>query len=321
MTSLTQRRVNRIERSEKAVEARQANNQSLGFAPRDFVLCGLPYRRIDGIEHTRRNGKMLLRIVGDPRHGVPFGQDRLLPIWLATAFQMLGCPESNVIRFRSAADILTAFKLGTDGRQYTRLRERIERVFHATYFVEDHSRPDRISAERYQVMRRLELTISKRQKVNQWLLWDNSIELDPTFANDVRQAPVPIDLETVIALKDKPSALDLYCWQALRSHQLMRLGRATAVPLFGDTGLVAQLGTQGQQPRKLRQMLNLAQGYVKAAWPECPNYITRKNGRDVFVLRPAQAVVLKSKCKLPGVRGGPSNADKSREHDLVLIKE
>jgi len=320
MTLFSQRQVNRIERSEEAAQARQMSSQSLAFAPRDFVLCGLPYRRVEGFEHVRKNGKMLLRVVGDPRHGVPFGQDRLLPIWMATAFQMLGCPESNEIRFRSAADILTAFNLGTDGRQYTRLRERIERVFHATYFVEDHSRPDRISTERYQIMRRLELTISKRQKVNQWLLWDNLIELDPTFANDIRQAPVPIDMETIIALKDKPSALDLYCWQALRSYQLTKTGRPAVVPLFGDTGLVAQLGTQGQQPRKLRQMLSLAQGYVKAAWPECPNYITRKNGRDIFILRPARAVAPKSKCTLPGVRGRPRIEEAGRPN-LVLLRE
>ncbi len=123
---------------------------------------------------------------------------------------------------------------------------------------------------------------------------ENLIELDPTFANDIRQAPVPVDMETIIALKDKPSALDLYCWQALRSYQLTKTGRLAVVPLFGDTGLVAQLGTQGQQPRKLRQMLSLAQGYVKAAWPECPNDITRKNGRDIFILRPAWAVAQKA---------------------------
>ena len=36
------------------------------------------------IRHTRRNGKFFLGIIGHPRFGLPFGQDRLISIRVAT---------------------------------------------------------------------------------------------------------------------------------------------------------------------------------------------------------------------------------------------
>ncbi len=54
-------------------------NQSLGFASRPFVLCGLPIKRPPKgvLLHERRNGQFLLQVTGHPTYGVPWGQDRL----------------------------------------------------------------------------------------------------------------------------------------------------------------------------------------------------------------------------------------------------
>ena len=65
---------------------REEGKQSLGFSSRPFVLCGLPVRRPRPGEllFERRNGNFLLQITGHPQFGLPFGQDRLVPIYLAT---------------------------------------------------------------------------------------------------------------------------------------------------------------------------------------------------------------------------------------------
>jgi hypothetical protein len=34
--------------------------------------------------YERRNGRFVLQVTGHPEFGVPFGQDRLVPIFLAT---------------------------------------------------------------------------------------------------------------------------------------------------------------------------------------------------------------------------------------------
>lgn len=67
-------------------EKRDSGTQELSFGARPFILCGLPIRRLPAgtLTYTRRNGRFFLEIVGHPEYGVPFGQDRLVLLWLAT---------------------------------------------------------------------------------------------------------------------------------------------------------------------------------------------------------------------------------------------
>lgn len=55
------------------------------------------------LKYTRRNGRFFLEIVGNPDYGVPFGQDRLVLLSLATAAVRA---KSPVVRFGSAGEIL-----------------------------------------------------------------------------------------------------------------------------------------------------------------------------------------------------------------------
>jgi hypothetical protein len=93
-------------------EKRDHEAQNLGFSSRPFLLCGLPVKRPPAgcLLHERRNGHFLLQVTGHPSYGLPWGQDRLVPIFLAT----LAIRQQNrVIRFRSAAEMLDTFGLAT----------------------------------------------------------------------------------------------------------------------------------------------------------------------------------------------------------------
>ena len=108
-------------------------NQNLGFASRPFVLCGLPIKRpAKGVlMHERRNGQFLLQVTGHPTYGVPWGQDRLVPIFLATLAMR---QQKQTITFRSAAEMLDIFGMQQGGSQYRRLIAAFQRVFGATIF-------------------------------------------------------------------------------------------------------------------------------------------------------------------------------------------
>lgn len=70
-------------------------------------------------------------MLGHPDHGLPFGQDRLIPIWVAT----LAVRQKNrTISFRSAAEILEEFDLPKDGPHYRRLVQGFQRIFTSTIF-------------------------------------------------------------------------------------------------------------------------------------------------------------------------------------------
>ena len=114
-------------------EQRDNGTQQLAFQARPFVLCGLPLRRPSPaqLSYTRRNGRFFLQIVAHPQFGLPFGQDRLIPIWVAT---LALWQKSREVHFDSAAQMLDFFHLPKDGFHYRRLVEAFQRIFGATIF-------------------------------------------------------------------------------------------------------------------------------------------------------------------------------------------
>src|ERR1700683_5384115 len=112
---------------------RQEANQNLGFASRPFVLCGLPIKKPTPAQllHERRNGQFALQVTGHPSFGLPWGQDRLIPIFLAT---LAIRQQSQTIQFRSAAEMLDSFGMQQGGTQYRRLVAAFQRIFGATIF-------------------------------------------------------------------------------------------------------------------------------------------------------------------------------------------
>ena len=93
---------------------RDAGTENVGFVARPFVLCGLPVRRPTPGEllFERRNGHFVLSVTGHPRYGLPWGQDRLVPIFLAT---LAVKQRTQTITFRSAAELLDTFGLPQGG--------------------------------------------------------------------------------------------------------------------------------------------------------------------------------------------------------------
>ncbi len=102
---------------------REEGKQNVGFRSRPFVLCGLPVRKPPAGEmlYERRNGDFVLQITGHPNYGLPFGQDRIVPIYLAT---LAVRQQSQTIRFRTAAEMMETFGMHKGGKEYRRLASR-----------------------------------------------------------------------------------------------------------------------------------------------------------------------------------------------------
>src|SRR6476646_10326709 len=81
--------------------------------------------------HERRNGQFVLQVTGHPSYGLPWGQDRLVPIFLAT---LAIRQQTRIVRFRSAAEMLDVFGMQQGGTQYRRLVAAFQRIFGATIF-------------------------------------------------------------------------------------------------------------------------------------------------------------------------------------------
>jgi Plasmid encoded RepA protein len=234
---------------------RDGVNPNLGFASRPFVLCGLPIKRPakGTLMHGRRNGQFVLQVIGHPNYGVPSGRHRLVPMFLVT----LATRQQNR-RSRSAA-LPKCWRCGMQqgGSQYRRLIAVFQRVFGATIlFGTDTQAAEAAVAHqgRFNCMREARILYSRDP--NQPLLpggFENVIALSDELYREVTAHSIPTDLETAKALSSAPAALDLY----MLSWRCSTAKRQERIPIFGEFGLVAQLGSaEYARPRKFRERLD-----------------------------------------------------------------
>lgn len=287
---LSKRRRRKAESIECVRLNREAARQNLGFSSRPFVLCGLPVKRPPPgcLLHERRNGQFILQVTGHPSYGLPWGQDRLVPIFLATLAVRQQSPR---ITFGSAAEMLDTFGMQQGGSQYRRLVAAFQRIFGATIFFGTDTQRERaavVHRARFNFMTEARIWYSRDP--DQRLLPDdcqNRIVLSDEFYHEVLSHPIPTDLEAAKALSSSPAALDLFMWLSYRCFTARGKER---VPLFGAFGLASQLGSGVYtRPRKFREKLEGWLCLVRAMWPTCP--ATVDHDGDGLLIGPSTAVL------------------------------
>jgi hypothetical protein len=111
---------------------RQRAVQQLGFAfatgcvvrPTDNGVLGSQLWCMSGVMATSLSKSRATHIFG-----LPFGQDRLVPVFLAT---LAVRQQSQTIRFRSAGEMLDTSGMAKGGKEYRRLVAAFGRIFGAT---------------------------------------------------------------------------------------------------------------------------------------------------------------------------------------------
>lgn len=215
---------------------RQEANQSLGFASRPFVLCGLPVKRPGPgqLLHERRNGYFHLQVTGHPSYGLPWGQDRLVPIFLAT---LAIRQQTRIVQFRSAAEMLDTFGMQQGGTQYRRLVAAFQRIFGATIFFGTDTQREKaavIHRARFNFMSEARIWYSRTPEQETLTSeFQNEIVLSQEFFSEIMSHPIPTDMEAAKALSCSPAALDLFMWLSYRCF--VAKGRER-VPLLGTSG-------------------------------------------------------------------------------------
>jgi hypothetical protein len=285
----SKQKLRRLEAVECVRMKRDSASQHLGFASRPFILCGLPVKKPAAgiLLHERRNGQFLLQVTGHPSYGLPWGQDRLVPIFLAT----LAIRQQNqTIFFPSAAEMLDNFGMQQGGSQYRRLISGFERIFGATIFFGSDTQREKaavIHQARFNFMKEARIWYS-RNPAQQGLPGDcqNLVVLSEEFYREIQSYPIPADLEAIKALSSSPAVLDLFMWLSYRCFTAKGEER---VPLFGNLGLVNQLGSaEYVRPRKFRERLERRLDLIRTMWPECPARIAA-DGQAILIHR-AQAI-------------------------------
>ena len=275
--TLTKRRLKQLELIQPVRGQREARKQELAFSARPFVLCGLPLRPLPNhqLRYRRRNGNFFLHIVAHPNFGLPFGQGRLIPIWVAP----LALRQKNrTIHFDSASQMLDFFCLAEDGQYYRRMVRGFQRIFASTIFFGTEDQPGGsrlIDWARFHFFDEIHLWFTKNDKSPSVSVSDhsNTITLSEALYTEIDQHRIPMEREVVSALANSPGVVDFYIWIEWKSW-VLKSGK-TRVPLFSPGGLKEQLGCQiHPEDRFLRRKLNQWLRVIRAHWPQCPAEIS-----------------------------------------------
>jgi hypothetical protein len=230
------------------------------YLDRHIVFCHLPYRRCTG--PTSWPGYRVSLVA---KREIPYGMDRLLYLWAAT----MAAEHDEPFRFRPGA-IAAMFGVKCQRQEILDGLPRISQTYlEITRTAEEHH-----LMQFCRPVERLEIDSE-----------ECSIQLGSQFE---REHLIPVSRDVIAGCVRKPSlaALDLYLWQMRAAHACETKAE---IPVFGDGGLLHQLGWSYTHPRhrfRARQLLRQRQALIKELWPACPSTLTRDgNG---FVLEPKE---------------------------------
>ena len=265
--------------------AREANPDR-GFMARMTALCSLPRTNPGNRkEYKRVNGPFTLYMQSGPGNKLPFGNlPRLLLAWIST----------EVVRTQSRAIVLgpslskfmkTLGIYNSGGQPQTRLRNQMKRLFgcSVTLIYKEEN-----------VERFVNSHIAARGEywwnpdTNSALpSWNSTIVLGEDLFNEIIRHPVPIDMNTLTALKRCSLGLDLYLWLTYRTFPLRAPQRITWRQVYRQFGADPDKARDKYTVRNFRTKVLRELKKIKLAWPEL-NYST---ATGVLILLPSTPAI------------------------------
>ena len=258
----------------------------LGFMARTMALCSLPRTNPgDRLRYVRCNGPYTLVMNAGGLHKLPFGNlPRLLMAWVST--EAVRTQSRELVLGDSLSEFMRTLGIySSSGGTQTRLRNQMKRLFgcSVSLIYQDEHGEARVSSL---VADRAEFWWDER-KPDDRSLWDSKIRLGEDLFNEIIQHPVPLDMNTLAALKRSPLGLDFYLWLNYRNFALcapLRLSWRALYRQFGADPAKAndKLIVNAFRTDSLRELKK-----IKIAWPEL-NYTTAKG---VLILSPSKPAI------------------------------
>ena len=279
----------RFDQVNQLVGASEAD-PDLGFMARMMALCSLPRTNPgDRKEYKRVNGPYTLYMNAVGGNKLPFGNlPRLLLAWVCTEAVRTQSRElvlgRSLSKFMRALDIVSSDSGGASGIR-TRLRNQMKRLFGCTVqlIYEDEHGEARVSSF---IADRTEFWWNER-KPYQPMLWESKIELSEKFFNEIINHPVPIDMNTLKALKRCALGLDLYLWLVYRTFALRTPQPLTWRQVYQQFGLHPAKAKDKRTVLDFRRKVLRELKKIKLAWPEL-NYTTAPG---ILILHPSTPVI------------------------------
>ena len=256
----------------------------LGFMARTIALCSLPRTNPGNrLQYKRVNGPFTLGMIAGLGNKLPFGNlPRLLMAWVCS--EAVRTQSRVLVLGKSLSEFMRALGVyDSSGRTQTRLRNQMKRLFGCTVSMiyEDEHGQQFISS-----------AIADRgafwwSKPNESSLWESKIELGEKFFQEIISHPVPLNMNTLNALKRCSLGLDLYLWLVYRTFTLRAPLRLSWRLLYGQFGTDPDKASDKFIVRNFRTKCLRELKKIKLAWPGL-NYSTAKG---VLILHPSTPAI------------------------------
>ncbi len=191
-----------------------------------LVQTTLPHRAQPGKRYIRSDGDVTLSITDLGGAGLPYGAyPRLILVWMTT--EALRTGERKLELGRSLSAFMGQLGLHCTGGHWgtiPRFREQMERLFGAaisTRWRGDQGGQSHAGGSNLVLAEEFDLWWTP-QKLPQPGFARSSVTLSQRFFEQLVEAPVPLDLRAIKALKRSPLSLDLYAWATRRVSYLKR---------------------------------------------------------------------------------------------------
>ena len=296
--------------TDKIREDRQNACQELGWLFRPLALCPFPAQSLGKIEiidssgnkreafeiiWKRQAGGFKVEILAHPDHGVPFGQDILIILYLTIEARK---QKSRKIKVNFFRDFCEMFNMNpNDGRKYRLVVDSLNRIRNSKYSWTDERDPNRLRGVDYIYIEDMDLYCNPKNP-DQKPMFDQYILLSERFWDELNRHKVPLNLDAIRLLKTKSAHLNFYIWLSYRvavnflknkNNQDEYKKRLTDpnqkekmvgshppeaekeyLPYWGENGLTNQLCTQIKKKIHFRSHLKSYLKTAKAIWPKCP---------------------------------------------------
>ena len=257
-----------------------------GFMARTMALCSLP-RSNPGhrLQYKRINGPFTLYMTAGGGNKLPFGNlPRLILAWVCT--EAVRTQSRELVLGRSLSEFMRALDIySNSGRVHTRLRNQMKRLFGCTVTMV-YEEPGGFARVSSFVADKHEFWWNER-KPNEPSLWESKIELGEKFFNEIIEHPVPLDMNTLTALKRSSLGLDLYLWLVYRTFPLRAPQRITWRQVYRQFGVDPDKAKDRVTVRNFQRKVIRELKKIKLAWPDL-NYSTAPG---VLILLPSTPAI------------------------------
>ena len=278
------RHFTRFDQVNQLVSASEAD-PDLGFMARMMALCSLPRTNPGNrLQYKRVNGPYKLIMFSSGETKLPYGNfPRLLLAWVCT--EAVRTQSRELILGSSLSEFMRKLGMAPVGGVRTRLRNQMKRLFnaHVQLVYEDERGEASVSSS---VADRTEFWWNER-KPDEQVLWDSKIRLGEDFFNEIINHPVPIDMNTLTALKRCALGLDLYLWLTYRTFALTRPLRLTWRQVYRQFGVTPAQASDKNIVNDFRTKCLRELKKIKLAWSGL-NYTT---GKGVLILLPSTPAI------------------------------